>query len=207
MKKYKKHVACSYGYKLVCVDDKFSKPFKSYLGEDAVYNFINSMIEESKYCTDMMKKHFNKKLVKCWICNNVYADGDVKVRDGCHITVKYRDYAHRECNINTKLNYKIPIEFHNLKNYDSYLIMQKLGNFNFKINIPNGLEKYMSFIINNKLNFINSVQFLCSLLDSLVINLSKDDFKYLSQEFESKVLDLVRQFAKFKEELNSKRKF
>ena len=27
--KYQKHVACSYGYKLVCVDDKFSKPFKS----------------------------------------------------------------------------------------------------------------------------------------------------------------------------------
>ena len=23
-KKYKKHVACSYGYKLVCVNDKFS---------------------------------------------------------------------------------------------------------------------------------------------------------------------------------------
>ena len=23
--KYQKHVACSYGYKLVCVDDKFSK--------------------------------------------------------------------------------------------------------------------------------------------------------------------------------------
>ena len=26
--KYQKHVACSYGYKLVC--DKFGKPFKSY---------------------------------------------------------------------------------------------------------------------------------------------------------------------------------
>ena len=26
--KYQIHVACSYGYKLVCVDDKFSKPFK-----------------------------------------------------------------------------------------------------------------------------------------------------------------------------------
>ena len=34
-----KHVACSYGYKLVCVHDKFSKPFKSYLGKDAVYKF------------------------------------------------------------------------------------------------------------------------------------------------------------------------
>ena len=45
--KYQKHVACSYGYKLVCVDDKFSKPFKSYLDEDVVSNFINSMIKES----------------------------------------------------------------------------------------------------------------------------------------------------------------
>ena len=25
--KYQKHIACSYSYKLVCVDDKFSKPF------------------------------------------------------------------------------------------------------------------------------------------------------------------------------------
>ena len=22
---------------------------------------------------------------KCWICDNVYVDGDVKVRDHCHI--------------------------------------------------------------------------------------------------------------------------
>ena len=46
--KYQKHVAFSYGYKLVCVDDKFSKPLESYLGKDDVYNFISSMIEESK---------------------------------------------------------------------------------------------------------------------------------------------------------------
>ena len=58
-----KHVAFRYGYKLVCVDDKFSKPFKSYSGEDTVYNFINSMIEESKYCSEVSKKHFNKELV------------------------------------------------------------------------------------------------------------------------------------------------
>ena len=36
---------------LVCVDDRFSKPFKTYLGKDAVDNFINNMIEESKYCS------------------------------------------------------------------------------------------------------------------------------------------------------------
>ena len=27
--KYQKHLACSYGYKLVYIDDRFSKPFKS----------------------------------------------------------------------------------------------------------------------------------------------------------------------------------
>ena len=178
--KYQKHVACSYGYKLVCVDDKFSKPFKSYLGEDAVYNFISRMIEKSKYCSDLMKKL--SKLVmtkednedfenstKCWICDNDYVDGDVKVRDHCHITGKYRGSAHRDFNINVKLNHKIPVIFHNLNNYDSHLIMQELGKFNLKVNvIPNGLEKYASFSINNKLSFIGSFQFLSSSLDSLV---------------------------------------
>ena len=72
-----KKIACSHGYKLVCVDDKFSKPFGTYSGENAVYNFINSMIEESKYRSDVTKKHFNKELVltkkgkenfnECWI--------------------------------------------------------------------------------------------------------------------------------------------
>ena len=60
-----------------------------------------------------------------------------------------------DCNINVKLNHKIPVIFHNLKNYDSHLIMQELGKFNLKINvIPNGLEKYMNFSISSKLSFI-----------------------------------------------------
>ena len=61
--KHQKHIACNYGYKLVCVDDKFSKPFKTYLGEDAVDNFINSMIEESEFCSNMKEKRFNKELM------------------------------------------------------------------------------------------------------------------------------------------------
>ena len=156
---------------------------------------------------------------KCWICDNTYVDCDVKVRYHCHITGKYRGSAHIDCNINVKLNHKIPVLFHNLKNYDSHLIMQELGKFNLKINvIHNGLEKYMSFSINNKLSFIDSFQFLSSSLDSLVKNLGKDDFKYLSQEFDNNALDLVKQkgfcpyeymidFEKFKEQLPSKEKF
>ena len=59
--KYQKHLACSYGYILEYVEDKFSKPFKSYLDEDVVCNLISSMIKECKYCSNVMKKHFNKE--------------------------------------------------------------------------------------------------------------------------------------------------
>ena len=45
----------------------------------------------------------------------------------------------------------------------------------------NGLEKYMSFNINNTLSFINTFQFSSTSLDSLVKNLSKDHFRYLSE--------------------------
>ena len=96
--------------------------------------------------------------------------------------------------------------------------MQELGKFNLKINvIPNGLEKDMNLTINNRVRFIDSFQFL-SLLNSLVKKLGKDHFKYLRQEFDNNILDLVKQigfyphewmsdFEKFKEELPSKKRF
>ena len=75
----------------------------------------------------------------------------------------------------------------------------------------------MNFNIYNKVIFIDNFQFLSSSLDSLIKNLGKNDFKYLAQEFDSKVLDLVKQevfypyeylsdFEKFKEKLSSKEK-
>ena len=97
--------------------------------------------------------------------------------------------------------------------------MQELGKFNLKLNvIPNELEKCMSFSINNKLSFIGFIdtfQFLSSSLDGLAKNLSKGDFKYLSQEFDNNVLDILKQkcfysdeyvsdFERFKEELPRK---
>ena len=47
--KYQKHVVFSYGYKIVCVDDKVSNLTISYLGEDIVKIFMSSMIKEIKY--------------------------------------------------------------------------------------------------------------------------------------------------------------
>ena len=151
---------------------------------------------------------------KCWIWVNDDIDNVGKVKDHCHITGKHRGAAHRVCNINLELNNKIPVVFYNLKK--SHLILQELGKSNLEINfVLNGLEKYMSFIINNKLSLKDSFQIFkeSSSLDSLVKNLSKDDFKYLSQEFDNNVLDLVQQKGFYpyeyvsKEELLSIEKF
>ena len=45
--KYQKCIACRYGCKLVYIDNKFSKLCQTYVGEDGVYTFTNSIIEES----------------------------------------------------------------------------------------------------------------------------------------------------------------
>ena len=177
-----------------------------YRGKDAVNKFIKSTLSEYNYCRKIVRKYFNKILIMsaeeeerlemsniCWICNKLFNVGDNKVRDHCHISGKYRGAAHWECNINFKITKKVPVIFHNLKGYDSHLIFKELSKFNVKISaIPNGLEKYMAFMINKNIVFIDSMQFMNSILDSLVKNLMDEDFKYLSERYSSELLKLVK---------------
>ena len=73
-------------------------------------------------------------------------------------------------------------------------MMNEIGKFDVKISvIPNALEKYMVFTISRNLVFIGSMQFMNSSLDSLVRNLSNNDFKYLPEEFSGDLLELVKQ--------------
>ena len=119
---------------------------------------------------------------------------DNKVRDNCHVTGKYRGAAHWSCNVNFKVTKKVPVIFHNLEGYDSHLIFKELSKFNVKISvIPNGLEKYMSFTINRNIIFIDSMQFMKSSLDSLVRNLIDEDFKHLSEDYSSELLELEKE--------------
>ena len=222
---YQKHTDCGYGYKVVCrYDDKYTKPINIYRGEKAVYKFMEKMLEEVKYCKNIMKKEFNKQLImthndelsfkleqKCHICEESYKDKDIRVRDHCHITGKYRGSAHQDCNLKLRLTpekIKIPVIFHNLRGYDSHFIMQQIGEItkkhtykNYKgeekqmnINaIPNNMEKYMAFMLGNHLTFIDSFQFMSSSLDKLVSNLPRESLKYTSKEFQDKKLELMSQ--------------
>ena len=217
---YQKHTACGYGYKVVCFyDDKFSKPIKIYRGEKAVHKFMEDMLDEVKYCQRIAKTHFSKplKMMKedeesfqrdeeCHICKRPYITTDIRVRDHCHVTGKYRGSAHRDCNLNFKLTDKMPVVFHNLKGYDSHFIMQEIGDIvkknvyfdkkgkkhEMNINIiPNNIEKYMAFMLGQHLVFIDSFQFMSSSLSNLVKNLPTEAFRYTGQVFQNEQLSLM----------------
>ena len=59
--------------------------------------------------------------------------------------------------------------------------------------IPNNMEKYMAFMLGKHLTFIDSFQFMGSSLEKLVSNLPKEAFKYTTQKFNGKKLDLMAQ--------------
>ena len=76
----------------------------------------------------------------------------------------------------------------------------------------------MSFSINNKLIFVDGFPFLISSLYNLVKKLNQNDFKYLCEEFDLKVLHLSKQkgfhpyeymsdFGNSNEKFRSKEKF
>ena len=98
-KKYHEHVSCSYAYKVVCIDDKYSKSIVVYKEVNSAYKFIKAILKEHKYCKKRMKDEFNKNLIltekeehlfqqsnNCWICTKIIDNEDEKVRDHCHIT-------------------------------------------------------------------------------------------------------------------------
>ena len=63
-KKYQDHIVCSYGYKLECLDDQYSKPYKAYFGEDTIGKCLNDMIKECEYSSKIIETEFYKPIVK-----------------------------------------------------------------------------------------------------------------------------------------------
>ena len=150
--------ACGFGYQVVRYDDKADLPV-IYRGEDANHlecevSKINNTFAHLKplIMTEQNNKD-HENTTQCWICEQEIGNNknNPNVRDHCHFTGKYRGAAHKSCNLKLEIKpgkTKISVVFHNLKGYDSHLIMQKIhtakGNITY---IANNAEKYISFII------------------------------------------------------------
>jgi hypothetical protein len=193
----KQHIANSWAYKIVCcLDNTLSKEIvlehssaKTFLEsamketEDimAYYESLRSSpIELSKYevseycktwscvyceCDLITRKDFEANMEESLRIGLTKAN--IKVRDHCHITGKFRGASCNSCNLKARTPRNVPIFFHNL-NYDSHLIIKELEDETAKIDcIPNTEENYISFSV-NKCKFVDSYRFLSSSLDKLV---------------------------------------
>ena len=56
--KYQDHIPCSFGYKIVCIDARFTKPTVIYRGENGAYEFIKAILKECKYCKKTNERIF-----------------------------------------------------------------------------------------------------------------------------------------------------
>ena len=129
--------------------------------------------------TDEDKKDF-ETATHCFICGDKFknsyknekeAEKYKKVRDHCHFTGKYRGCAHSISNLNFCNRYfKIPVFFHNMKNYDGHLIIQnaeKLSNKQKIDVIAQNSEKFINIGFDS-LSVKDSFSFITASLDKLV---------------------------------------
>ena len=162
--KYQKHTPSSFCYFVKCFDDTvYSQRALAFTAEneddDVAQIFVDTLEDNIKQIYNQVK--FPKKMIftkvdaerysnatTCHICDCEFSEGDdIKVRDHCHFSGKFRGAALNSCNINYKAPKFFPVVFHNLSGYDSHLFIKKLrGNNGEKINcIPTNEEKYISF--------------------------------------------------------------
>ncbi|KAK3801763.1 hypothetical protein RRG08_043778 [Elysia crispata] len=173
------HEACSYCYVVVRCDGKTEAPAQ-YRGPNAAEHFLRALQEEERGIQKVLAKpqairmtradwESHRTASRCHVCDKPL-EGD-SVKDHCHITGRYRGAAHSDCNLKLRLSPKtttIPVVFHNLRGYDSHLLMQAISKVEGRMScIPNNTEKYISFSL-GQLRFIDSAQFLLASLDKLV---------------------------------------
>ena len=128
--------------------------------------------------------NYNKENI-CCICKKDF-NNDMKVRNHCHFTGKYRGAAHNTCNLRYKIPKNIPVIFHNGSTYDYHFIIKELaceydGNFEC---LGENTEKYITFSVPIKKRIDNkniditykikfdSFRFMATSLSKLVDNLT-----------------------------------
>ena len=154
--------------------------FTEYRGPNAAEYLLRALQEEERGIQKVLAnpkavrmtyadRESHRTTSRCHVCDGLL-EGD-SVRDHCHITGKYRGAAHSACNLKLRLSPKtttIPVVFHNLRGYDSHMLIQAIPKVEGRIScIPNNTEKYISFSL-GQLRFIDSAQFLQASLDKLV---------------------------------------
>ena len=208
---YERHIPFGFAYLIVSSDPHRTYEPVVYRGPDTIEEFLKRLKTESDEITSILSKVIPmslspeeektfSKTEKCYLCGELL--GVDRVRDHDHLTGKFRGAVHNECNLKLQFrsskrgmpSFYIPVIFHNLRGYDGHFILKgfkrdifEKGNINC---IPNNMERYLSFTIDN-LRFIDSLQFMNASLDKLSSNLSTHEFIHTHRHTSSETVHLL----------------
>ena len=156
--KINQHIPSGYSIYTNCSFDKSNNKLSYYRGEDCMKRFCKDLKDHATKIIDFKKKtmipltkeqedNYNKENT-CYICKQDF-NNDMKVRDHCHFTGKYRGAAHNKCNLRYKIPKNSPVIFHNKSTYDYHFIIKELacefdGNFEC---LRENTEKYITFSV------------------------------------------------------------
>lgn len=211
---YQQHETYSVGFYLKCNFNSSNSFYRAYRGRDCIAWFVKELHEIARRITPILQhtvpmdmsqieEEDFQRSQRCHICEKRIDYTEIKVRDHCHLTGKYRGAAHQKCNLNYEVSKTIPIVFHNLSGYDSHFIIKEICTqidgeiMVLAINDQN----YISFTktVNDaivhvaggklfkqriKLKFIDSFRFMASSLDKLASYLPSDKKTILRTEFD-----------------------
>ena len=124
------------------------------------------------------KREEYENATQCYNCRHAFEENDPKgpkVRDHDHITGFFINAAHRQCNLERPVSFKIPVFFHNFRGYDAHLIVHEFGKRperEIKV-IGQNMEKYLQVEWGKNMVFLDSLQFLPPSLEQLTASLAK----------------------------------
>ena len=174
------------GFSYTIVSPFYETKTFSYCGPDAGVYYLKCILEEGrrlqriidddKDMEELSPSQLNefKVATRCHICKENFEEGQLRAKDHCHMTGRYRGPSHIGCNLlYRKSRAGIPVFLHNLAGYDGHVIFKALAKLDTKHNVSvlaRSMENFISFQIGG-LIFKDTFQFMPSSLDKLVSQL------------------------------------
>ena len=182
-------IPASVCYKVVSTDPTYYSAPRLFRGKDCIVQFLDALKHDISKIKEHLKRTLEMNLTeeenatflastKCHICGDGEKSNDPFVRDHCHLTGRFRGAAHNSCNLNYGLcpdKVKIPVFFHNLRGFDSHLILKYVKpkqHGSIKC-IPKNGEQVISMSIGSAV-FKDSAAFLSGSLEKLIESLPKN---------------------------------
>jgi hypothetical protein len=140
------HIPSGFCCHTVSVFEQYQTEPTLYSGEDVMSHFFSHLMNERKRISEILSvnepmKDLTPEQIRehdeatvCPVCEEAFTDENWKVRHHCHITGNYEKTTCNNCNLQLKPSHMqdnkcrrfvINVVIHNLKGYDSHLILKE----------------------------------------------------------------------------------